>query len=628
MSSATLQADPPVSSVEKPSSPVSQYFSSLLEITAPKVTAGAGVVIAALLLVSLWAFEVYSTWANWGNITIDCGREAYVAAMLAQGKVLYKDVWYLYGPVAPYFNSFLFRLLGVNLSVLYWAGSLSALACALLLLLAGKQMSSALAGWTAGAVILFQSFHSYLFCFPFPYSFASVYGCVTACAFLCLILQTAKSAHWGWVLGSGLAAALALLLKLEFGMACYAALLAVIVARAARRRAWKLLTRDLAWLVPGLALCGIVAHWMISLRGAEFITQENWMSWPTSFFMRTYGKAWLERSGFALTLEGLRDAMYRAFFFAGVALEAYTLLWWKRPDRRSVVLRAGLLLALLTYCGVVLKWNPMGILRAVFFPKDMVLYAGIAALGAWWHFWRHTDSERALALAAACSFAALLAFRILLGLTPWGYPIYYDGPIILCFFVLVRPLIPRFQYSPRTVFQGELLICCAALFFVADQSRLLSQPPLFPELLTTPRGTILVSAGVAENYKAALHFIQEKAAHGEAVLSVPEDTSLYFLSGTASPARVFALTPGTLAPGRMTSEFIREIERNNVRYLLWSNRTFMEYGVPIFGVDFDQTVGQYLRSHFRRVGPLVPPSNLSWEMTLFVWERIPEAARP
>src|SRR6266849_6713099 len=619
---------PPVSPVENHAAPVWKYFSSLLEITAPDVTSAVGVGIAISLLVALWALQMYSTWATWGNLSIDCGREAYVPAMLAQGKTLYRDVWYLYGPAAPYFNSSLFRLFGVHLSVLYWAGSLSALACALLLYSAGKQMSSPLAGWTAGAVVLLQSFQSGLFCFPFPYSFASVYGCVAACAFLCLIIRASTSAHWGWVLGSGTAAAAALLLKLEFGMACYATLFLLVVARRARQRSWKLLSRNVLGLVPGLAVCGLVVLWMVSLRGAAFITQENLMSWPTSFFMKAYGKAWLERSGFALTTEGLRDAMYRAVFFAGVALEAYGLLCWKRPDRRSIILRAGPFLALLTYCGFVLQWNPLAILRAVFFPRDMVFYAGITAIGAWWYFWRHSTSDGALALAALLTFSALLAFRILLGMTPWGYPIYYNGPVVFCFYLLVRPLIPRFRFSPRMVFRAELLICLGSLFFVANQSLLLNEDPLFPELLTTGRGAIRVRADVAENYKAAIRFMQEKGALGESVLSVPEDTSLYFFSNTPSPTRVFSFTPGTVAPGKMIDELIQEIDRRPVRYLLWSNSTFVEYGVPIFGVDFDQVLGGYLRSHYHRVGPLLPPTNHGWEMTMIVWERNREAERP
>src|ERR1700688_3483444 len=84
------------------------YFSRL--ILSPKVpwtfTTGG----ALLTLVLLWALKMYTTWGAWGNLTIDSGHEMYVPALLAEGKVLYRDVWFLYGPVAPYFNGYLFRL--------------------------------------------------------------------------------------------------------------------------------------------------------------------------------------------------------------------------------------------------------------------------------------------------------------------------------------------------------------------------------------------------------------------------------------------------------------------------------------------------------------------------------------
>jgi hypothetical protein len=97
----------------------------------------------------------------------------YVPLVLSEGKTLYRDIWYLYGLGAPYFNSILYRLFGAHLNVLYWAGSLSALGSALLLYVSGKRMSPALVGWTAGALLLTQSFQYSLFSFPLPYSFAS-----------------------------------------------------------------------------------------------------------------------------------------------------------------------------------------------------------------------------------------------------------------------------------------------------------------------------------------------------------------------------------------------------------------------------------------------------------------------
>ena len=87
----------------------------------------------------------------------------YVAAVLSEGKMLYRNVWFLNGPAAPYLNSFLFRLFGVHLSVRYWAGAVSALASAIILYLTGVRLSSWLAGFSTGAVLLLEAFHPTIF---------------------------------------------------------------------------------------------------------------------------------------------------------------------------------------------------------------------------------------------------------------------------------------------------------------------------------------------------------------------------------------------------------------------------------------------------------------------------------
>src|SRR5260370_6823144 len=96
---------------------------------------------ALLFLIALWAWKFHSTWAAWGNLTIDSGHEMYIPALLAEGKTLYRDVYFNFGPAAPYFNSYLFRLFGVYLNVIYWAGSLSTLASPIFLSVADIHFS-------------------------------------------------------------------------------------------------------------------------------------------------------------------------------------------------------------------------------------------------------------------------------------------------------------------------------------------------------------------------------------------------------------------------------------------------------------------------------------------------------
>jgi hypothetical protein len=230
-----VAVQPATAELDSVTTPSSNRDISLLEVGPPdrwNVITGAALVSLFLI----WGWQVYSTWGAWGNLTIDSGHEMYIPALLAQGKMLYRDVWFNFGPLAPYFNSYLFRLFGIHLSVLYWAGSFAALGAAVFLYVAGMQLSAWPIGWTAGAVVLIEGFQPSLFCFPLPYSFAALYGCLIACLSLYLFIKAAASSGWGWLFAAGTAAAIALLLKPEFGMACYLMLIVLMVIRGLEKK--------------------------------------------------------------------------------------------------------------------------------------------------------------------------------------------------------------------------------------------------------------------------------------------------------------------------------------------------------------------------------------------------------
>jgi hypothetical protein len=578
---------------------------------------------ALLSLAVLWAVKLTSTWAAWGNLTVDSGHEMYVPAMLSEGQMLYRDVWYMYFPAAPYFNSYLFRIFGVHLNVLYLAGSFSALASATFLYLTGMRLGSWLAGWTAGAVVLLQAFQPSLFCFPLPYSFSSVYGCLAACCFLWMIVQACDSNREVWVFGAGTAAAVALLLKLEFGTACYAALGIFIVVRGTRQYSWKTVLKDVVAVLPGLLLCAGVICWMVSISGAAFITQENFMSWPTSYFMKVYGKFWLESTGFGLSAAAFAESVRRTVIFLSIWQGIALVIRWKWQQNRWTILRSVLFLLAGARVLISLPWREC--LLAVFFPQDMVLYVTIAAILSWVYFYRHPERGRAFAVCLLLSFSSLLAFRILLKTLPEGYSIYYNAPVVLSILLIGLPLLPASENPQRPALVAEACICalCLAsvwLYLRKEGSFVKDYAPWKTEL-----GMIRTWPQMAEHYQEAIDFMREKAAQGESVLLIPEDTSLYFLSKTRCPTRLYLFTPGALVPGKMTYQLINEIERKQVRYLLWSNRKFPEYGVPEFGKDFDQTFGNYLVEHYRLVRPLFEDEVSDEDWTASIWERKPES---
>jgi len=71
----------------------------------------------ALLAACFVALTVWS-WRKWPDPLIDFGRELYVPWQLASGKVLYRDIASLFGPLASCWNAWLFALFGESLTTL------------------------------------------------------------------------------------------------------------------------------------------------------------------------------------------------------------------------------------------------------------------------------------------------------------------------------------------------------------------------------------------------------------------------------------------------------------------------------------------------------------------------------
>jgi hypothetical protein len=342
-----------------------------------------------------------------------------------------------------------------------------------------------------------------------------------------------------------------------------------------------------------------------------------------------FGKVWLEHNGFAISLSAFRDALIRSIPVIGVALTLWSVLWGKRFDRRAMLLRLLLVLIVILYFigsnYFRFPWPVTAqlILSVIFFPRDMVLYTALACVVAWWYFWRRRDAVPAgdVTILFLLTFSSLFAFRSLIEMMPSGYSIYYNGPVVLSFLLLACWIIPRSGRSRRFVVVGELAICLACLTVVTLRTTPYEAAAKNFVPLVTERGTIRVPQHMAESYERAIQFMREQASRGQSVLSVPEDTSLYFLSGTECPTRVFAFIPGVLAPGKMTDEAIQQIDQKPVQYLLWSNRSYDAYGVTVFGMDFDRELGDYLKSHYRPVRPLMANSPSSGDWVADIWER-------
>jgi len=576
---------------------------------------GARGLIVAMAIVYAWY-----TWGHWGDIEVDCGREMYVPVDILRGKLLYRDIWYQYGPLTPYIQAFAFELFGINLKVLYLIGMILVISTALLLLEIGRKFELVLPAAMAPPIFfLAESFRPTIMNFIFPYSYAASLGAVLGLACLLFTIQHAFTNRLRWLVLAALCTSLALLTKQEFGIACLAVLAFEAIASCLSRRSWRELITNCFACAAGLvpALCGYgLWIWKVSAR-AIFI--DNWVMSPGTYTMRTIGRRHMAN-------EGLRFGLYE---WSGAALGAAVsvTLWFliayanafaiRRLGLRQLryfvlVVGADTALALIVIGLGSSAWPGLpGFIGQMVFPKGIFLIGCAFMILAIWKVWRTHGQARNLAEAALGIYAVLVGIRVIMNMSPSsnGIEIFFNGAIFLVFAIVVARVVASGARSLE-LSKRELLIACmlsaeALLLMIGffPKPRRLSAP------LKTEFGTIYTEADRAAIFPQIVSFIKTHTRNGKDILVVPEAPSLYFFSGMQSPSRWYEVQPGVLNP-EQEQEFINDAESAHVQFVLLCNRHEDYYRIAPFGFGYDQAIYEWIVTNYTKIGQFGPRIDL------------------
>ncbi|MDD5541624.1 MAG: glycosyltransferase family 39 protein [Acidobacteriia bacterium] len=552
-------------------------------------------VIGILCVFALFAFM---TWAHWGNLRVDCGREMYVPQELANGRLLYRDVWYPYGPLAPYWNALLFRLFGTSLYVLYASGLCITLAFALTFYAVSCRVSSAWVAFVAVMCFLMQAFHPGLFNYVLPYAYGSTLGSLLGLLTLLFLMRHTRRESGQNLFWAGTCAGLTLLTKWEFGLACYATLGAAILADLWLKKNRPEFVSNIKKALPGV-LIPIIGYgvfvWKLSLT---FFIRDS--------FSREFYVQWSRRQGFRfLPGETLRLIALLMLCFLVWMVVAQIIKWIIQSHIHPLlwfVLLASLLAALH------LKWGayfPLAIFYASRYflaPKGMFWLAAAVLVRTALRAKKTEEPSRDLELFVLVFYALAVGIRILANVEMANYSIYYNTGLYLIFFLILWEMgfrMWRFPDERRRQAVSNVLIGLAGLGLMTAYYpwRVMPTAPFH-----STRGLIYSKPDEAAMFPAVVQFMQLEKREGKTVLIVPEETSLYFFAGVEAPTRWYMIHPYILDPEWKEKEYIRGLEARKVDYILFSNRSNAEYGFPFFGIDYNQAVYQWIQDQFEITG--------------------------
>lgn len=551
-----------------------------------------------------------ATWAVWPNLVVDCGRELYVPAAMAQGKRLYRDVWYPYGPLAPALNAALFTLFGSSLNTLYFTGLAVFTGSALVLHSIALRFMPPVAALVCGLGFLAPGFHSFIFNDILPYSCAATFGALLCLLTLLFLLRHLECRPAPNLILAGLFAGLAVVSKFELLLPC-AIGIALALLLGQRR------IHDVPLLLPGVAVVGGTYGWLVHEYGLDFLIHANWMSASGSYFMRQYGSHWLQRTGLRFVPSEIAE-------LAGLAVLAMSVWWILASLLRSklwfltpvgvffILFLVSLAIHVVPslavrpfYEGESLSNLVTDLIGELVFPGGMYLI--VFAVGAFLAI-ESTRHRRALPAAPIVTIAMglLLALKVMMEIRPAGYALFSSSILFLVFIAILWWLIDgahRREQLHRQSVAVAAFFSIYALFFARMAVALYYNEARLP-LIHTPVGDVRSTPENVTLMTRFLPVVQQAKNRGQRVLLLPELTGLYFIAGIESPSRYEMINPGTLEPGTYTQIYLRELERNHPDLIILSNRRTAEYGVNYFGLDYDQEVMAWIESRYHVTGEI------------------------
>jgi hypothetical protein len=559
------------------------------------------------------------TWRKWGYLPIDSGREMYVPAAISEGRRLYFDLTYPYGPLIPYWHAALFRLFGIHLGVLIGAGVSVVGGMTFLLYSVSRVFLPVWLSFAAVFAFLLQAFQVDLFNYVLPYSYPAAYGSMFAVLLLWLLLRYESGARY--ILPAGFLAGLMMLTKLEFGAAGYAGIGCALAMRTLRTKSIRELFHGLCACLPGAILWLGIYGWYLHTAGADFFLGENLSILPHSYFQQHFGALWNEKTGLVLSPYALAISAARGL--AGFAVLSACIVLAARYRKARLVLPA----AALGLCGlhivatlstpaagsILARADREGIkaLSPLFFNSGMI-WVGLVVLGMAAVRRRNDDfaggrptmRQSTLVL---CTMAMVCGIRVLTKVKPSGYSMFFDVLVYLVWLVGLYRVSRRFSVELDGNFgKGMAGILCISVITLTLEYYPIHQRSY---MVSSERGTLYTSPAVGKGFSQALAFLESARLRAQRVVVMPEDTALYFFSGAAAPSRWYIVTPQLLPPGDTTAKYIEELDRADIRYVLVSDRATPEFGLPVFGVDYGQQIFTWLESDYRlvqRIGEYEP----------------------
>ena len=545
------------------------------------------------------------SWRRWMSPIVDSGREVDLPLRLLEGDLLYRDVFYMYPPLSPYFNSLLYSIFGVRFEVLQVSGVLiSAFIVFICYRIARRLLTSADACIAIVAIIAWCVFKPSGNLIS-PYSYSALHGTVFALSALLFLLRFSESRSFRQLVVAGVLSGLAGLSKQEFGLAAAMTGVGTIgwLTLGQKQNARALLRQMSAFLLPFLAIVTPV-FWLLLYRfGWDLMVRDCHVfltHLPASLVFYNSQRTGLNRP-FASVLELIGGGVVCAAIAAAIALFSSVLARLRGFEIRETLIRNALIFCAVSAVSIFAilaftsAWDG-GPLRGLPLVLLVIIVNEVR---------KRAGAHTSLLIIALYSLIVL--GRVVLRVPSGGAfgSFFLPTSLIILTYSLLEFLpcaISRWsgvqqagRYVVRTarVLLVTFLVVGVVVFGVRYRRG-------FNFLISASRGVFYAPASVGPAYQETISYLTNNSSPADKVAVFPEGSDLAFLSGRRNPLRHQNLHPLMMDDAGETRA-IEQLSSEPVRFVVITNRPMREFGAEAFGRDYYTRLGEAIEREYRLV---------------------------
>jgi hypothetical protein len=558
------------------------------------------IMIAAMFVSAILLLCV--SWGRWPDILVDFGRELYIPWQLSEGKVLYRDICFYYGPLSKYFFALIFKVFSPSLLLFVTVNFAVLGVLGIIIYKVLRTFASVVAAAVAlGVFFSLFAFAQYVsignYNYICPYSIEIVHGLLLSLIGIFLCVRYAAVPSAGRSLLLGLVTGLVFLTKAEVFLALAGSLAAGALLFGCKE-GWK-------GFRP--------AHVLFLVAGAFTPVFLFWVNFFTIVGVGEACRVILLPYTMIFTANPSSNILYQAL--SGLSDPANSL--WLMGKAMLVYVAVALAGLLLAFAGsrVVgrMKWAVIAALIfswalawwfmvtriippfEIFRPLPLVCFGLVV-------FFAFRRNFQAFLFAI---FAMLLLLKILFYGHIFHYGFVLSAPAVLLMTVMVVDgcalLFDRFKLGKTFikvlvafVFIGVLYSYCQnSRFYYSHKNTSVGHGA--DQFLTYDPAASPQTQGL----KAALDFLETTPA-GSTVAVLPEGVMLNYLSRRVNPTPFFEFAPGffNMVPEK---DVLKAFQLKPPDYIVMVDRDMSEYGPRFFGRDYAKEIFGWVAQNYRTV---------------------------